>query len=349
VAVTPALAIDCVYVAARKATECQTGADFDIARLVQASHQVSEAVRRRLMQQFFAGEGVDETMAVLNYAAQNSDETDAGAFAGFVEDPTTAVPVHSVWSDVGGIYSNRSSATSGFVGAMATGSVGVDKQVGQGGVVGLFGGLETSYYDTTSATGAGFLRGNGFSAGAYAGQLLGDNIFANATLGYRQVANSFEIGATGADYWSRSLNASANLTGYYQFDYVRVSPKTGISLSHEWQDGYTETSGAISPAQETTAGIASAGIEAGYTYFTPDGRTIEPWASANLEWLFLNTAAPAPPLSPDPLNSLDLRLGTGVNATISDSVSLSLRGDISGLTTPNYFVVSAGGQLSVRF
>ena len=345
----PALAVDCVYVAARKATECQPGADLAITRLVQASHATSEAVRVRLMQQYFAIGAGQEIAPILNYATQSDEETADGVFAGFVEQPQTSVPTHSAWGDLGGIYSNRTSATSGFEGAMFSGSFGVDRQVGEGGVIGLFGGLETSYYDTTSATGTGFLRGKGFSTGVYAGQLLGDNVFANTTLGYRQIDNSFEIGATGATYLSRSLNASANLTGYYQFDYLRVSPKAGIGLSHEWRDGYTETSGAVSLAQETTSGSTSAGIEAGYTFVSADGRTVEPWVSANLEWLFLDTSAPAPPPSPDPLNAVDVRLGAGINAAISDSVSLSVRGDVSGLTTPNYIVVSAGGQLSVRF
>jgi|GEM_PF-2717249 len=257
--------------------------------------------------------------------------------------------MYSVWSDVGVTYSNRTSAVAGFRGAQTAISGGVDTQIGGTGVLGVFGSMENSLYDTTQAAGAGQTRSNGAGFGAYAGNFFFDSIFANATVHYQHLQNSFTLPATSATYDTRALNASVSATGYYQFDYFRLSPSGTVSVGREWQDGYTETSGAVSPARVTDTVSLGGGLEAGYTFFIDDTRTIEPWVSAGFDWQALENATPAPAPDLDPVNDFDVRLGAGLNAGISEGISLGVRGEVSGLTTPRYLVVSVGGQLSGRF
>lgn len=259
------------------------------------------------------------------------------------------IPMYSVWSDVGVTYSNRTSAVAGFRGAQTAISAGIDGQVGGTGVLGVFGSFENSLYDTTDATGAGQSWSNGAGVGAYAGNFFFDSIFANATVHYQHLHNYFTLPGTSAMYDTRSLSGSLSATGYYQFDYFRLSPSGTVSVGREWQDGYTETSGAISPARVTDTVSVGGGLEAGYTFFIDDTRTVEPWVSAGFDWQAWEKATPAPTPNLDPVNDFDVRLGAGLNAGISEGISLGVRGEVSGLTTPRYLVVSAGGQLSGRF
>lgn len=259
------------------------------------------------------------------------------------------VPMYSVWSDVGVTYSNRNSSVAGFRGAQTAISAGVDTQVGDTGVLGMFGSLENSLYDTTDASGSGQSWSNGAGVGLYAGNFFFDSIFANATVHYQHLQNHFTLPGTSASYITRALNGSLTATGYYQFDYFRLSPSGTVSVGREWQDGYTETSGAVSPARVTDTVSVDAGLEAGYTFFIDDTRTIEPWVSAGFDWQALERATPAPAPNLDPVNRFDVHLGAGLNAGISEGISLGVRGGVSGLTTPRYLVVSAGGQLSGRF
>lgn len=339
---------NCVYTTKGGRYICQPSGDVRTQTLVQSSLLTSGNIRDVLSMRFFPVGTGEETAGVLNYAAEESDGTN-GAFDGFSAAETAEVPLFSIWGNLAGAYSNRSSATAGFEGALVSGSVGADRQLGTGTVFGAFGSAETSSYDTVDAFGTGTVGSHGFGIGAYAGQMLGDSVFANTTVQYRQLSNSFTVAATGADYTTRVLDITAGLTGYYQYDMFRLSPSATVGYSHEWQDAYVETSGAASPARQTDVGVASVGLEGGYTFFTADGRTIEPWASVGLDWTFWDATNPAGPVSPDPINAIDARVGTGVNLALSDTSSLALRGDVSGLTTPDYIVLSAGGQFSVRY
>lgn len=324
---------------------CLPGADVRSQSMLQSTLLSVGSVRDVLSMQFFPVSGASEGVALLGYAADD-DGTD-GAFVGF--ESAEYVPVFSVWGDLSGAYSRRTSASAGFDGGLISGAIGIDRQFDQGSVVGVFATAESSDYATSSLVGAGVVKGQGAGIGVYAGQLLGENVFANVTGRYQRLDNNFQVGATGASYGSDVLDVSASLTGYYQFDMFRLSPNATVAYIGDWQEGYVETSGAVSPARRSDVGVLSFGIEGGHTFFTPDGRSIEPWLSAGVDWTFLNRIDPNGPASPDPVAALDVRLGAGVNLALSDTASLSLRGDVSGLTTPGYVVVSGGGQLAVRF
>lgn len=345
--VAPAYAVNCALVSIRPLT---TLCDVDLSseKLVATSHLATEAVRKTLSSRFFAFDGEVGVVEALGFAAETTAESPE-ALSDF-DAASQHVPIWNAWVDAAGIYSDRTSAAAGFQGTVGLGSVGVDAALGDGStIVGGFASVGTSFYNTQSTFGAGTARDDSAGIGAYIGQLIGDSLFANAVVQYAHANNSFSVGATGGSYGSDNLALAASLTGFFQYDYFRLSPAATLSYATVWQDGYIETTGAVSPARRTDVGTLFLGTEAGYTFANDNGQAIEPWIGAGLDVTLYNSTTPATPASPDSLGNLNAKISGGFNAALSDSVSLSIRGDVGGLTTANYMTYGVGGQLSARF
>ncbi len=327
---------------------CQPGNDVRTQRLISTTHGLAERVRGQLTQRFFPLETGGGTLAMMSYSEQEDDGT-GGAFDQFEEQARPAPPKWNAWGDLTYTYSDRTSATDGFQGDIIQGAFGIDRQLGGGTVLGVMGSANTSSYDTQSSSGDGTLEGDGLGIGAYAGTLLGDKVFANGVIQYASTDNSFAVGGSSAEYDSQSLGVTGTLTGLFRVDNLRFSPKASLTYSSEWQDAYTETSGASSPSRQTETGVASVGFQTGYTMPMSGGKSLEPWVGAQLDWTFMNETTPAPAPTADPINDLDAKVSGGLNAALSETVSLSFKGSFSGLTTSDYLVTSIGGQLAGRF
>lgn len=346
-AIMPAQAANCGTIPGNlPVTFCDP--DRSTSNIVVSSHLASEAVRKALFSRYVDLAGQPGVVEALGFAAETAEEAPE-ALSDF-DAAAQSVPIWNAWVDASGVYSDRTSATAGFQGTVGLGSVGLDAALGDGGtVVGGFASVGTSSYNTQSAFGPGTARDDNAGIGAYVGQLIGDSLFANAVVQYTRANNNFSVAATGGTYATDALSVAGSLTGFYQFDYFRLSPSATLNYATVWQDGYTEISGFVSPARRTDVATLSVGTEAGYTFVNDNGQAIEPWIGAGVDVTLYSSTTPAIPASPDPLGNVNTKISGGFNAFLSDTVSLSVRGDIGGLTTPNYMTYGLGGQLSARF
>jgi outer membrane autotransporter protein len=310
--------------------------------MIDSTHQIAGGVSDAVNNQL-APDAPSPDALVLQYAAEGLVEPAADAFTaldGEYASTNQAALLWNVWSDATVAFADRNIPIAGYDGALATVSLGLDRKIGDRSVLGVLLNFEASDFDTA---GSGTYDNTGYGIGVYGGTALSDHWVADAMVVWKHFDNDL-TGPAGPDgFDSERWQAAANITGYWYRDAWRYSPVAGIAWSHEDQDAST-----FNPAQTLTTGLASAGLEVGYTTVLDDMRSLEPWVGLTAEWTFHDSGATV--FGPDPdLDELDLRLAGGLNAVLAENFSLSLRADIAGLVRSNFLIATIGAQAALQF
>lgn len=349
-AVAATMATGITAAAAAEAALVMTANDESVARIIDSTRQIAEgvsnAVNDRLAPGFqpasngqglpYAGNGIADPAADA-FAALDGASAVTGDFASTNE----AALLWNIWVDTAVAYADRNHPAAGYEGLLATVSLGLDRKIGDRSVLGVLLNFEDSDFDTTA--GPGTFDSTGYGIGIYGGTALSDHWVADAMVIWKHFDNDL-TGPVGPDSFdSERWQAASNLTGYWYRDAWRFSPAFGVAWSHEDQDAST-----FNPAQTLTTGMASAGLEIGYTTVLDDMRSLEPWASLTGEWTFHDSGTSAFGADPD-LNEVDLRLAGGLNAMLAGNLSLSLHADVAGLVRSNFLIATFGGQAALQF
>lgn len=310
--------------------------------MIDSTRQIAEGVSGAVNNQL-APDAPSPVALVLQYAAEGLAEPAADAFTaldGEFASTNQAALLWNVWSDATVAFADRNIPIAGYDGALATVSLGLDRKIGDRSVLGVLLNFEASDFDTA---GPGTYDSTGFGIGVYGGTAISDHWVADAMVVWKHFDNDLTgpVGPDGFD--SERWQAAANMTGYWYRDAWRYSPVFGIAWSHEDQDAST-----FNPAQTLTTGLASAGLEVGYTTVLDDMRSLEPWVGLTAEWTFHDSGVTV--FGPDPdLNELDLRLAGGLKAMLAENFSLSLRADVAGLVRSNFLIATIGAQVALQF
>jgi len=192
-----------------------------------------------------------------------------------------------------------------------------------------------------------------YAAGAYLGALLGANIVFDTSFLYTWTDNVARApGPVTASYDGEQWTLGSNLTGYWFFDQLRLSPTVGVSYSETRDEAYVDSLATFFPRELTRTGTLNFGATLAYTIRLDQTRTAEPYVTIQGEWEFEESNSPTiatgPGLATDS-REMDARVAAGVEFTLLRNVSLELRGDVGGLARNRYQTVSGGGRLSVSF
>lgn len=317
-----------------------------------AAWQLSREVRDHVGW-VLAGSRLPSSRARLGGDEPFAEMTDTGpglsaapAASGPVASATAQTPAWSVWVGPNVTWSDQDDPVVGNKGHMVTTHVGLDRRVGQRGVLGVMAGFEFSDFDT--ATLGGRMETEGAGVGIYGGYSVTDRIVFDALALYTWIDNDYSDRVRSTSYDSGRLQLSANLTGYLTEGPFSIRPTLGVSYSLDNQDAYTDTLGFRSPETDTETFSASAGAQVGYPLFLDETWTIEPYLGATLITEDSSTD-PSPAGGDDELGTFDVRVAVGLTAQIAEQLSLSLATDVSGLARSDYEAYSLGGQLSLQF
>jgi len=218
----------------------------------------------------------------------------------------------------------------------------------------LLGGLfNFSDSETQNVSVPGRSTTDNYSGGAYIGAVLTDNLVFDASFLYTWTDNFAQdsIPVVSARYDSEAWNLNANLTGYWYFDALRVSPNIGVSYSRGRDDGYVDSAATAFPSVVTRTGTFNFGLTLGYTVALDDTTSAEPYVSIEGEWEFEESTSPpqtTATVPPDNRN-FDARVEAGIEFALASNLSLTLRGDVGGLARKRYRTLSGGGQVSIQF
>lgn len=260
-------------------------------------------------------------------------------------------PMWNAWVD--GTYTNidDDNSTRGFSSDQASISAAVDYQVTDRMLLGALFNFTDSR--TRNVSVPGISTTEGYSGGAYLGAALTDEIIFDASFLYTFTDNfSRDLApVVTANYDSESWAFNANLTGYWYMEALRLSPSLGFSYSRARDDAHVDSAATALPSVVTRTGTLTFGMTTGYTFALDDTRTAEPYVTIEGEWEFEEETSPATSNATVPPDSrdFDVRLAGGIDFTLANNISLTLRGDVGGLARKRYRTLSAGGQIAVQF
>ncbi len=191
-----------------------------------------------------------------------------------------------------------------------------------------------------------------YSLAGYMGATLTQNLVFDASFLYTFTNNRAFDATTGvgAAYDGETWVINGNLTGYWFLQSLRFSPNVGISWSQTQDRSYIDSSGTFFGRERTDVGTLTFGTTLAYTVALEDGVSLEPYVSAEGEWEF--TEKISPPVAtglPEDRRELDARVEGGVEITLSDAMTLTLRGEAGGLARKRYRTLGGGGRVSVSF
>jgi hypothetical protein len=145
------------------------------------------------------------------------------------------------------------------------------------------------------------------------------------------------------DHDSERLQAAASLNGYWYFSMLRVTPGLSLSWSKEWLD----TEGGL-PDQTIETAMLTPSLQLGNTFRLGAAATIEPWAGAALDSVFVNDA------EIDGFGGIedsysDLRLQAGLNFGLGSHAQLAITGELGGLLQDDLDTYAVEANLAIQF
>lgn len=207
--------------------------------------------------------------------------------------------------------------------------------------------------DTRNVFVPGTSTTDNYAAGTYFGALLTDNLVFDTSFLYTWTDNFARApGPVTAAFDGEQWTLASNLTGYWFFGNLRLSPTVGVSYSETRDEAYVDSLATFFPRELTRTGALNFGATLAYTIRLDDVRTAQPYATVEGEWEFEESNSPfiatGAGLPTDP-REMDARVAAGIEITLLRNVSLELKGEVGGLARSRYQTVSGGGRLSVSF
>lgn len=274
-------------------------------------------------------DGVRENASLLSYEALSDPPLD------------TQQSGWNVW--VRGTFTNFDGDA--FSGSTWHGIAGVDYLYTANVLVGAIAGYEGGDFDFSSTNGA--FEGEGFSAGAYVGVRLADNLVMDAFLTHTWLDYDNRVGTRTGETDATRILVSVNLTGRHQVtDNLIIEPNARVFYGHESQDDYTLSNGSVVGANGIDAGRISVGSK--FRYLLPD-RSNGQWsvfASAHAEY-DLSSEVQTSTTLPEFNDLFSARLGFGIDGTLLNGWIIQLAGDVGGLGSGSYTSYTGTGRVRI--
>lgn len=271
---------------------------------------------------------------------RSAGRTDSGDRMGLGSDAAGSLPVKppavDVWVDGTWLQFDRQYATKAHTGHAGVMALGVDYLLTPGLLVGAFAQFDsTEENDTVHQQ----LRadGRGWMVGPYLGVRLTETVFADARLGWGKVSNTISpFGFYTDSFESTRLQASARLTGQWQYDALTLRPSAEVVYYTEKQAAYTSVIDLPMEANRIALGRLSFGPEVAYRFQGENGDFVEPFAGIRGVWDFASVGVTTPGGGALPIEGVRGRVEAG--GTLGNAAGLLLRasGAYDGIGDAHY-------------
>jgi hypothetical protein len=242
---------------------------------------------------------------------------------------------------------DRSSAGGGFAGDQVNSTVGIGYRFSRNLVVGLLSGYERFDYDVRSLDGT--LKGDGWTAGAYAGwrmapSLRWDLTGAYSAIGYDAVAGT-ALGSFNGNRWI----LSSGLTGSYQLGSAVLEPSARVFAAWERQGSYIDNLGTLQGENSFMVSRASLGGRVLQTWQIAAGTTLTPYAGLYADhYISSSVALPSGDEALAIADGWSGRAVGGIGLGLGQSVTLSTGVEYGGIGA-DHKALSVTGRAALRF
>jgi hypothetical protein len=200
-------------------------------------------------------------------------------------------------------------------------------------LVGVLGGWET--FDYRSDAIQGRLKGDGWTAGAYAGWKLSSSIRLDAGIAYSGIGFDGTAGTASGSFAGNRLLVTGGLKGNYESYGFLIEPSATVYALWEHENAYTDTLGTAQAGRDFSTGRASGGLKVAYPLAWTETIKLAPYAGIYGDYYF-NTdnitlaGAGALPVTPV-FAGWSARASVGVGAQFANGGQFTLGGERSGL------------------
>ena len=308
----------------------------DINREIQI--QTTDAVARAVANSFGIGPtGVEPAGLSTLTPAEFGQRLDRGS--AIIVSPTAdavpaaATPKWNLWGDAKYTWNDYDIPFFDIDGGLWNGLAGIDYKITDRLTLGLLGSYERA------DLGEG-IESTGWGVGPYLGFVITDNIVFSASM-----LGTWLDGSQSPfiDYDSERLQAAASLNGYWYFGMLRVTPGVSLSWSKEWLD----TEGGL-PDQTIETAMLTPSLQLGNSFRLGAAATIEPWAGAAFDYVFVNdTEIDGFGGTEDSYS--DLRLQAGFNFGLGNHAQLAITGELGGLLQDDLDTYAVEANLAIQF
>jgi len=253
--------------------------------------------------------------------------------------------------DIAGVNVDRAGAA--FDGRLYSVLGGVDyKVVPEHLLIGIAGGWER--YDLDTSFNGGTFKGTGYTVGPYLGLKIAPSLVLDLWAGWTRVNYDLTSNATGApengSFYANRVFVSANLTGHFQWNGFRITPRAGVIYAHERQPDYTGSLGNPVAAQTIELGKATFGPEIGYRFDVPSlDLTLEPFAFIRGEYDFVRGGTVTLGTTVVRPERWGARAGAGLAAATRHGLSLRLAASYDSIGRSGEQVIRGEARLGFRF
>jgi hypothetical protein len=298
-----------------------------------------------------------------NFAAEQKSEIESQADEAFSalgyakktpSDSTPPPPPDRLWNgwvNVGGggfNVNDTSGSGNDAKGNQTNVTVGVDRKIAPGTVVGILGGYEHLDYNV-AALGASS-KYDGETIGAYLVQ-SSSNLSFDAGFGWTNLNYNSAVGATGGSFIGSRWRATTGLTGNYILNGFVLQPSARAFMSWEHDGSWTDNAGNLTPANNVSAGRTALGALVARPFATAGGWIISPYAGLYGDWVFSSNSNNAlfvgPPVAIIP-DGWSGRVTAGLAARAVQGIVVSLGGEFGGLGA-SYKIWSGNLRAAVPF
>lgn len=232
-------------------------------------------------------------------------------------------------------------------GNQANVTVGVDRKIAPGTVIGISAAYESFNYNV-NALGAS-TKYNGETVGVYFVQ-SSSNLSFDASLGWTNLNYNSAVGATGGSFIGSRWRAVTGLTGNYILNSFVLQPSARISMVWEHDSGWTDNVGNVMSDNNVSVGRTALGALVARPFAASGRWVILPYAGLYGDWSFSshsNNALAGPSVAV--INGgWSGRVTAGFAAKAVQGIVVSLGGELGGLGA-NYKIWTGNVRAAVPF
>ena len=234
------------------------------------------------------------------------------------------------WIDVRGGDFNRNTFGSDLKGTQVNGLAGLTHKITPDFLVGVLGGYE--HFDYNSQAFNGVLKGDGWTAGAYLGWRLFQNLRFNLGGAWSDVFVNDAAGLASGNFVGQRWLATGGLTGTFRWQALVLEPSAQAFALWEQENAYTDTLGTLQAARNFTTGRASGGVKAIYPFAWSSTVSLAPYVGVYGDYYFSHDDATTVGVTTVPLlQGWSARVTGGVAMTFAPGATLSAGGEYGGI------------------
>jgi hypothetical protein len=269
-----------------------------------------------------SGKRVEQGFAALGYAGEDGLALKAP--------PVAPAREWLAWIDVRGADFSRNTFGSDLKGVQVNGLAGLTHKLNPDFLVGVLGGYE--HFDYSSQAFNGVLRGDGWTAGAYLGWRLFQNLRFNLGGAWSDVFVGDTAGLAAGSFIGQRWLATGGLTGTFRWQGVVLEPSAQAFALWEQENAYTDSLGTLQAARNFETGRASGGVKAIYPFAWSSAVNVAPYVGVYGDYYFSHDDAATAGLTTVPLlQGWSARVTSGVAMTFGPAAMLSAGGEYGGI------------------